>query len=335
MREALRRHVLDELVGAVAVREAGPPRGEMHFIDRHRLRHGLARGSCLHPRAIGPGVRGVCDDGRRRRRDLRVPRHRVGLQHPLAVAGEELELVGRAHPDSGDEQLPDAAAAHRAHRVRGAVPAVEVARHARGPGIRRPDREGRALRSVDLADVGAEDAPQLLVAAFADQMQIEFADRGTEAVRVHRGEVGGVVVGRDQLVQAALARPKPFPDPAAHVLQGHPGPVAEHRRDAVRKRAPSTDRPLGSALGIRAQMHPENGMRVVVGAGGDGVEQVIGGTRHRDSFTCRMWTGSVKASSLTKLWSDHVQCAPLSSSSTSNGSPGSTPQTRVSRWTIV
>ncbi len=76
--------------------------------------------------------------------------------------GEDLELVARARADAGDEDLPDPAAAERAHRVRRALPVVEVADHPHGPCVRGPDRERRCRRrrpSVRRSDGRSRRAP--------------------------------------------------------------------------------------------------------------------------------------------------------------------------------
>ena len=65
-----------------------------------------------------------------------------------------------------------------------AVPAVEVADDPHGPGVGRPHRERRAGDALVLADVGAEQLPQLVVAALADQVEVELAERRPEPVRV-------------------------------------------------------------------------------------------------------------------------------------------------------
>ena len=69
-----------------------------------------------------------------------------------------------------------------------AVPGVEVADHAHRAGVGRPHREGdaldRAARGLVPADVRAEHLPQPLVAALADQVLVELAERGHPAVRV-------------------------------------------------------------------------------------------------------------------------------------------------------
>jgi hypothetical protein len=124
--------------------------------------------------------------------------HRVGLQPPLAVRAEDVELVTAAVADVGNEDLPHAARAERAHRQRAAVPIVEVADDAHPARTRRPHRErgprDDAARGLVMADVCAEHLPQVLVASLTDQVQIHVTERGQPAVGIV-DPVGLVVIG--------------------------------------------------------------------------------------------------------------------------------------------
>ena len=188
VREAELADVVDELVGELAVGQALPPRAEVHLVDAHRRGERVGRRAALQPVAVVPLVGRGEHHRRGGRRDLGPERHRVGLLPPHAVAAEDLELVVGAVADVRDEQLPHAGGAERAHRVGAAVPVVEVAGDADALGVRRPDRERRAGHrageAVVRARVRAEDRPQLLVAALADQVQVDLAERRQEAVRV-------------------------------------------------------------------------------------------------------------------------------------------------------
>ena len=123
-----------------------------------------------------PGVRGLVDHRGGERRDLGLAGVRVGLEAQFAVGAEDLVLVTAPDRDVGDEQLPHAAGAQRAHRVQASVPRVEVADHADRAGRRCPHGEGDALRAFELARMGAELVVDLAVAALADQVQVELAD---------------------------------------------------------------------------------------------------------------------------------------------------------------
>jgi hypothetical protein len=166
-------------------------------------------------------------------RQLGGERDRIGLQPDLAVRHEDLVLVAGAGLDAGQEQLPDAGRAHRAHRVHAAVPEVEVAHHRDRAGGRRPHAERRAAHAVDLPDVRAEARPQRLVAALPDQMQVELADRGQEAVRVvDRDGAGLPVVDLQAVVERQLGTFDDALEHAAGVDRGEIDRLAARRQDA-------------------------------------------------------------------------------------------------------
>ncbi len=84
------------------------------------------------------------------------------------------------------------------------------------------------------ADVGAEVAPHELVAALADQVEVEFAQRRPEPVRVVDGEGGAAGVADLELVPAGGENLDGLVDGGAEhaggVRGGHldPPPVGEH-----------------------------------------------------------------------------------------------------------
>ena len=65
-----------------------------------------------------------------------------------------------------------------------AVPVVEAADHADPLGIGGPDGEARADDAFDREDLCAKHLPELQVASLGEQVQIEFADGGQEAVGI-------------------------------------------------------------------------------------------------------------------------------------------------------
>ena len=158
----------------LAVGQAGPPRAEVHLVDRHRAGQRLPDGALGQPVVVLPLVRGLVHDRAGGGRQLGVGRHRVGLVPPHPVGPADRVLVGAAGGDPGHEQLPDPGPAERAHRVRPPVPEVEVADEPDPARVRRPDGEGGA----GLGRPRAERAPELLVPALADQVQVDLAERG-------------------------------------------------------------------------------------------------------------------------------------------------------------
>ena len=71
-----------------------------------------------------------------------------------------------------------------AHRVRAAVPAVEVADDADALRVRRPDREVHAVGVADAHRVRAELVVDAGVVALAEQIEIEVGDDAAVPIRV-------------------------------------------------------------------------------------------------------------------------------------------------------
>ncbi len=136
------------------------------------------------PGPVAPLVRALEHHRGGARRRLGGRGQRVGLQAQRAVGAADLELVVPVGADAGHEELPDPRRPQRAHRVHPSVPAVPVAHHAHRARRGRPHRERRPGDAVDLAQVRAEALPQALVAALADQVQVELADGRQERVGV-------------------------------------------------------------------------------------------------------------------------------------------------------
>ena len=242
----------------------------MHLVDAHRLARGLALLARRQPVAVEPGVPGGEHDRRGGGRVLGRVRQRVSLLPPHRVPPEHLALVPGAVGHAGDEQFPYPGPAERAHRVGAAVPVVEVARDADAPGVRRPDGEGRTRGLAHLADVGPEHAPELFVAALRDQVQVELADGGQEAVRV----VGQVLVraargirGGDPVLRHLLVADGDGEDALVQVRHGEPAAVVEHERHRRGERAQGPDDDA-----IRDGVGPQDRVRVVVLPGGDLVD---------------------------------------------------------------
>ena len=181
----------------------------MDLVDRHRLAQRLgARAARAIQLVVAPLVarRVTTDAVLRRHLGLRTRTGRP-CSAQLAVRRADLELVARALADAGDEQLPDARRAERAHRVQAAVPGVEVADHRRPRArVGAQTANADAGDAVDLAHVRAELLVELLVAALAGQVQVELAERRQERVRVAQREALAVARSRPRARSAAAAR---------------------------------------------------------------------------------------------------------------------------------
>ncbi len=310
-------HVFDELVRELTVAETRPPAADMQLVDAHRAVVRVVRRARRQPVSVGPLVPAFADDGCCCRRPLRVPRHRVGLAHPVAVLPEQVVLVDRAGRDAGNEELPHPCGPHVAHGVLRAVPVVEVADDAHRACVWRPHRETRPDgfgRNTEMGFVmRAERIPQAFMAALADEVQVQVADRRAEAVGiVGRPRRGAGVVGLDHVVLRP-EQAEALPDAVREVPELDAGTVREHGDHLDGKwteRADRRDRvvdPVGAH-----DVLAEHRVRVVVTACRDGGEKRVWQCRQGDRgrafgdrahqgvpFTVRMWTGSVNASSRT------------------------------------
>ena len=194
---------------------------------------------------------------------------------------EDLELVDRAGLEVGHEEFPHAGCAHAAHRVAGAVPAVELADDAHRAGARRPDGEGGAVHGARDAPViavpGAEALPELFVPALGDEVQVEFADRRREAVGVVARPLGVAVVARHDAVVGRAERARACPHPVPDVFERQRGAVGEHRVDRVGERSSGADGGERSALVRHVEaVLAEHRVRVGVTTLGDGRELFVG-----------------------------------------------------------
>jgi hypothetical protein len=126
-----------------------------------------------------------------------------------------------------------------------------------------------------LAHVSAQNAPQLLMASLADQVQIELADGGGEPVGVVSDEVRSIVVGRHDLISGRLAGADAFPDPGPDVLQRNAGPVGEHGGDAACERSSSPHDPLRAPRTVPVRVDAEDSVGIVVRAGPHFIQDLI------------------------------------------------------------
>ena len=238
------------------------------------------------PLVVGPVVGRLGDDRRVQRRHLGGEGQRVGLLPPLPVGAEDVVAVPGAHLHAGDEHLPHAGGAQRAHRVRAGLPVVEVAGDLHPAGAGGPHGEGDALdaapRGLVPADVRAQDLPQPLVPALADEVLVQLADRGQPAVGVvhgvRRGAPGAVAVDDLHPVVAGLRGQQRLVDAAAVQLPRLvAGAVLVQDRDGDRlgpQRAdgPAVGGPVGAEHRVRVVRPPlDHGPQVVAGHAPPGV----------------------------------------------------------------
>src|SRR5215213_3343263 len=127
------------------------------------------------PLVVLPLVPRPVHDRRGRRWQLGLEGERIGLLPLLARRGGDEELVALTLGRLGDDALPDARSAARVERHAGPVPRGEVAGHPHGPGRRCPHGEGDP---TVLQHVRAEAFVEAVVAAFAQQVEVEISEAG-------------------------------------------------------------------------------------------------------------------------------------------------------------
>ncbi|GAX59019.1 hypothetical protein SO3561_10596 [Streptomyces olivochromogenes] len=217
MGEAQVADVGGQLLGQLAVGQARTPGRQVDLVHRQWcLVHGTGAPP-RHPLLVRPHMVRPRDDRGGRRRHLGAAGHRVGAHRVRTVGPGDVELVRRSLADAGQEQLPDARGTERPHGVGGAVPVAEVPADPDPLGVGCPDREAGAGHALVGQGMSPERPPQLLVASLADQMEIDLAQRGQEAIRVvhlvrvarvhHRQHVLGDRVERQDAREEAVTDP--------------------------------------------------------------------------------------------------------------------------------
>lgn len=94
---------------------------------------------------------------------------RVRLEQQLVLLSGQAELIHIVLADAGDERLPDALV-QLGHRVGTRHPAVEIAHHADGFGVGRPDAEHHAFVPAPAVEMSAEEPICLKIVALLEQV---------------------------------------------------------------------------------------------------------------------------------------------------------------------
>jgi hypothetical protein len=118
--------------------------------------------------------------------------------------------------------------------------------------------------------VRPEHVPELFVPALRDQVQVELADGGQEAVRVvGQGLVrpARCIRGGDPVLRHLLVRDGDGEDALVQVRHGEPAPVVKHERHGRGERAQGPDDDA-----VRDGMGAQDRVGVVVVPGGDLVD---------------------------------------------------------------
>ena len=158
----------------------------MYFVDRDRRVGRLAPRPLRTPCVVRPAERrGIVDDRCGGGRRLDPPGDRIGLhRQQRAVRSEQLVLVERAGREPWDENLPHSRLVAQSHRVASPVPGVEVADDGNAPRIRRPHGEAHPRHPVDHHCMRAKAGSEVVVLAFGQQVDVEFAEQWPEGIGV-------------------------------------------------------------------------------------------------------------------------------------------------------
>ncbi len=158
----------------------------MHLVDAHGRRVAVPLPAFPHPLAVVPSIFSeAIDDGSGAGRSLAAEGEGVRLEgHQFPFVALDLEFVKLAGHQMGNEEFPDAVHGVLLHGMAAAVPVIERTDHTDSVRIGRPHGEGHAGYAIEGARVGTQPFVGLQVSAFAQQIAIQFAQHGSEAIRI-------------------------------------------------------------------------------------------------------------------------------------------------------
>ena len=210
--------MVGQLLGQLAVVEAAPvgvahPRAEVHLVDRHAL---VPRARAAARWAIQPSSFHSCAD---RKMTLAVAGGALGgLGERVGLAGGSRRRRRRPRTCSGARARPRGrrAPTPRRTRARASGGRGRPTRSSRRPpaptcAAGRPHGERGAVGALVAAGVGAEHGPQAVVAALADQVDVEVAEGGPERPRVDDRVLAAAVPPEGDRVAGRRARRRPAP----------------------------------------------------------------------------------------------------------------------------
>src|SRR5258705_10142138 len=198
-------YVGDELIAQFAIGEPAAaffwdaaPGAEMDFVDGDGFLEPIRLGALGNPRGVIPliGIQ-VGDDRTGLRAQLGAEGVGIGLERDhVSVGADDFVFVDGAFIQFGDKKLPNSGGAASAHRIYTAIPMIEIANYADAATAGRPDGEIDAAHTFESLNVCAELIVGVVVAAFAHQVQIEFAEEEWEGVSIEllEGCAGGEAI---------------------------------------------------------------------------------------------------------------------------------------------
>ena len=265
------------------------PRACVQLVDCDRRIDGVEPLTLGLPGADrGGALRQAVHDGGRGRRMLLLEGERVGLQRQqLLVRSEQLIFVDLSASEPRNEDLPKAGLHALAHDVAPAVPGVERSDHADPRGIRRPHREADAVHALVRDGMCAHFLIEPQVVALGEEVKVDLAENGAEAVGIVDLDGRPVVGGTQAIVPRECVW---------HLAGEEPGAVQGIQREAVtafwvERRHRGRPRQKGAhGCAIAAVVQTEDRERVAVlaahdclkprSAGGPFVSAFLGRKRH-------------------------------------------------------
>ena len=160
---------LGVVVGLAALLQL--PAAGVHLVDIHRAIDHVRLFLRSLPCIIVPGKAGdIVDLAAVGRPGLGVEGVRIGLVDKVACTGGHAIFINIVFLHAGNEQFPDRVAIHLAHGMAAGFPAVEVAHHTDGCGVRCPYAEHDAGFPDPRFQMRAEVAVSLAVVALLEQV---------------------------------------------------------------------------------------------------------------------------------------------------------------------
>src|SRR5690242_11164379 len=102
----------------------------------------------------------------------------------VAARPDDFIFVDGAFIELGEIDFPDAGGSPGAHGMNAAVPMIEIPDDADASCAGGPDREVNAPNAFERYDMGAEFLVSVIVAAFAHEVEVEFAEYNGKSIRI-------------------------------------------------------------------------------------------------------------------------------------------------------
>jgi len=182
----------------------------------------------LKPGGVVPLMRfEIADDGAGVGAQLGAEGVRVGFEgQKISVGAEDFIFVDGTLADFGKKKFPDAGRPARTHRVDAAVPVIHIANDADATRGRRPDGEARSGNAGDRVEVRAKFLVGVVVAALADEVEVEVRQEKRKRVWVEDFEAFAIMSAPLDFVAAGfgcgglVGRPNGFEESFGAELQG-------------------------------------------------------------------------------------------------------------------